>query len=367
MFEELLKYPHVVTPLKVNKLRITKHYLDINEEGARTLNSILDNIDTLERKGEINRIVRTRSGGISYSAQNFRPPMYDIIEEYTEKGTFKSVEVVIIAEYSWRIVFARAYSSKKDDGINGYSCYKKICGIAQKLGLYEKLEAYAIKDKEKALKVKEQIESPKIELENGYQDMTYMNVNHLDLNSAHISGMAEFAPELRPIWEEIYQKKRTSPKGSAERELYKAILTHTWGFFQSAHIGYKYAELSKAGIGYTNRRIEELRDRLRAAGRIPFLYNTDGIWYIGEPFHDIDEGEELGQWKNDHLNCTLRAKSAGAYEFIENGEYTPVVRGSTRLDKAKPRTKWEWGDIYSKDAEIFLFKWNTKTRRIEVL
>lgn len=367
MFEELLKYRHIATPLKINRLKIPKQFLNINEEGALALNSILEKIDELEQKGEIHKAVRTDSGGISYSVKNFHPPMYDIITDYTTKGSFKSVEVIIIANYSWRIVFARAYSSDKDEDVGGYDCYKKICGIAKKLGLEKKLEAYAIGNKKKALEIKEQIESPKIGLEKGYQDMTYLNVHHLDLNSAHISGMVEYAPDIKAIWEEIYEQKRLAPKDSAERELYKAILTHTWGFFQSSIIGYKYAKLSKAGIAYTNRRIEELTKRLRAAGRIPFLYNTDGIWYIGEPFHDIDEGEELGQWKNDHLNCMLRAKSAGSYEFIEDGKYTPVVRGSTRLDKVKPRSEWEWGDIYNKDAEIFLFKWDSKTRRIEIL
>ena len=85
-------------------------------------------------------------------------------------------------------------------------------------------------------------------------------------------------------------------------------------------------------------------------GRHLILTNVDGIWYTGDIYHGDGEGDKLGQWSNDHMNCTCRAKSAGAYEYIENGEYHAVVRGSTNLDKIKPRDQWVWGDIYNEDA-----------------
>ena len=85
---------------------------------------------------------------------------------------------------------------------------------------------------------------------------------------------------------------------------------------------------------------------MRNSGRIVISYNTDGVWYDGEIYHGEGEGPNLGQWSNDHVNCMFRAKSAGAYEFIEDGKYYPVVRGQTTLDAIKPRSSWEWGDIY---------------------
>ena len=62
----------------------------------------------------------------------------------------------------------------------------------------------------------------------------------------------------------------------------------------------------------------------------------------------------MGEWHNDHINCTFRAKSSGSYEFIENGKYHPVVRGITNSSKKN----WEWGDIYTKKAEMVLFKFS---------
>lgn len=85
-------------------------------------------------------------------------------------------------------------------------------------------------------------------------------------------------------------------------------------------------------------------------------YNTDGIWYQGAVYHGDGEGDDLGQWHNDHVNCRFRAKSAGSYEFIENGSYFPVVRGKTRLDDLIPRDKWQWGDIYQNEADLMTFR-----------
>ena len=42
------------------------------------------------------------------------------------------------------------------------------------------------------------------------------------------------------------------------------------------------------------------------------------------------------------------------YEFIEDGKYTPVVRGKTKLDRVKPRSEWQWGDIFKYDANELL-------------
>ena len=92
---------------------------------------------------------------------------------------------------------------------------------------------------------------------------------------------------------------------------------------------------------------KKLAEILEKKGRIVLLFNTDGIWYKGAPYHGEGEGDGLGQWHNDHVRCKFRMKSAGAYEFIENGVYTPVVRGVS-LEK---REGWQWGDIYTEKAE----------------
>jgi hypothetical protein len=97
--------------------------------------------------------------------------------------------------------------------------------------------------------------------------------------------------------------------------------------------------------------MRELAEKMKKSGRRILAYNTDGIWYVGDVYHDEGEGKGLGQWENDHINCKIRFKSAGSYEYIENGKYTPVQRGLTKLDSIKPRDEWQWGDIFSDEGK----------------
>jgi hypothetical protein len=102
----------------------------------------------------------------------------------------------------------------------------------------------------------------------------------------------------------------------------------------------------------------ELSEKLEKSGRKILGYNTDGIWYQGEIYHAFGEGSALGEWENDHCNCLFRSKSDGAYEFIEDGKYHPVVRGATRLDSIMDRENWKWGDIYTASEFTILYKWD---------
>jgi hypothetical protein len=87
-------------------------------------------------------------------------------------------------------------------------------------------------------------------------------------------------------------------------------------------------------------------------------YNTDGIWYqsfTGDAYHDASEGADIGQWKTDHSDCKIRFKSRGCYEYIEDGVYTPVFRGTSSYERIVPRDQWVWGDIYS--GELISYRW----------
>ena len=96
--------------------------------------------------------------------------------------------------------------------------------------------------------------------------------------------------------------------------------------------------------------------RLITSGRTILGFNTDGIWYQGDIYHGEGEGDKLGEWSNDHINCLFRSKSNGAYEFIENGQYNAVVRGNTSFDAIEPdRSKWTWGDIYKSNVLTYTF------------
>jgi hypothetical protein len=115
----------------------------------------------------------------------------------------------------------------------------------------------------------------------------------------------------------------------------------------------KWAHLSKDAISDNNKRVLNLVERLEKAGRTVLLLNTDGIWYDGPVYHGEGEGSGLGEWSNDHIHCQFRMAGAGAYEYIEDGVYHPVIRGIPNTTK----TKWEWGDIYKEKAipDIFMF------------
>ena len=73
-------------------------------------------------------------------------------------------------------------------------------------------------------------------------------------------------------------------------------------------------------------------------------------------FHDDKEGTELGQWKHDHKDVKLYIKSAGAYQYIEEGKVKTVFRGISSLDYIKPdRDTWEWKEIKNQGAVQFKF------------
>ena len=125
-----------------------------------------------------------------------------------------------------------------------------------------------------------------------------------------------------------------------EEIITQAILNLTCGYFQSLkdnRIKAKLAHISRYAIARNNQKIDEMVQWLKANDRIPVLINTDGIWFIGAPTNL--SSKLLGEFEEDHKNCTLRIKSSGAYEYIEDGKYHPVLRGKTKLDRIKPRDK----------------------------
>lgn len=202
---------------------------------------------------------------------------------------------------------------------------------------------------ETGILIKCDIKPPVIELgEDAKPNEVYENVHHLDLNSAFSSGIIDKYPELTPIYEDLYNNRHEKPE-------YKDVLNMSIGLMQSKLCDFKYALLSKAGVNYTVSTIRALAKKLKKAGRKVLLFNTDGIWYQGEIYTDSKCGNKLGQYKNDHINCTLRIKSPGSYEYIEDGTYTPVYRGISSYEKVKPREEFEWGDIFKGDIEEYFW------------
>lgn len=185
------------------------------------------------------------------------------------------------------------------------------------------------------------------------EDPGLENVHHLDFHSSYPAGLANTHPEFRPVMEYFFDKRHDDPAA-------KFLMNSGIGFMCTEKFGFKakYAHLRKDAVEDNNRRIEELQFKLLSSGRTIVGRNTDGIWYKGEIYHGTGEGKGLGQWENDHTNCKFRAKSDGAYEFIEDGKYYAVQRGQTTLDAIKPRDEWIWGDIFK--TSIIGWKFDNK-------
>lgn len=339
MKEFLLGLKHSPLNAKPNFKRIPVNAFRLSDENIEIFNRIYVWLNT----NISNKIVRTKSGGISYGGKHFKLPMWDIQTAATWIGiTFVDWDGI------WRIQF-RFEATEKDNkkqqhGAQSFREFKKKC-----LSYGIDLKKYEIDNGEE---VKQEIERPLIKLASFmFKDLVFENVHHIDFHNSYPAGLVNTHPEFKEVITELYEKRK-------QNEIYKAILNHSIGYMQSVKCcNAKWAHLSRDAINDNNKRLRDLAERLRTSGRIIISYNTDGIWYQGEEYHGEGEGKALGQWENDHFNCTFRAKSAGSYEFIENGVYTAVVRGHTKLDDKKPRTQWEWGDIYQPDAAIDMYMW----------
>lgn len=293
----------------------------------------------------------TRSGGIK--------TMFYPIPTYGVRHVSRSEYEFLfgLRKKIYRVVVSTLFTKEKDD-ISGHTAMYHFEKCCQKYGI--DLESMAV-DRDTGLEIKNSMEKAMIKMEDDkYLGKTLYNAHHIDLNTSYMSGIAKAFPELAEPIKEIYANRKTPGKD----KYYKAILTHSFGFFQSQYCKinnkcypYGLSHLSKAAIEYNNNYIRTLASRLKKSGREVIAYNTDGIWYTGEIYHGAGEGTELGQWKNDHTDCILRFKSKGAYEFMELDQYTPVVRGLTKLDAIKPRSEWEWGDVMN-CGNVYTYKFD---------
>ena len=327
MIKELKQLKHTKSSAKINYLLIPVSVFDITEDGAKAFNKIY----LWLKNQNLYKLERTASGGIK-SGPHRRRPAWDI------KVNRICVELTVLFEgCAWRIQFR----TKLPDKMSGRKAFTSFKRMLLKRGI--DLEKYAI---ENGPEVKEQIEKPLIGAKREiFYDYTFEKVNHIDFHSSYAGGLANTHSEFREFLTELYEKRE-------EKEEYKNILNFSIGFMQSlSGCKARWAHLSRDAIKDNNERVKKLAEMLEKKGRIVLSFNTDGIWYKGAVFHGEGEGDGLGQWHNDHVNCKFRAKSAGSYEFIENGVYHAVVRGIANEIK----TDWKWGDIYEKKAEPQLF------------
>lgn len=325
------KYKAGRLTLKPSFYKIPVTRFNTDNEGMNEFNDILHFL----QKSDYNKIIRTPSGGIS---QKTIYPAWDL------QHSNIVAELTVINEFGmYRFQFRNVKMSNNTTGISGAQAFKKFKNVLKKYNI--DINTYKITN---GKEVKETIEKPYIQLyRESFKDVIFHNCHHIDFHNSYPAGLVNTHPEFKEAIEYCYERRKTNAE-------YKAILNLSIGYFQQNQRPY-WAHLSKDAIHDNNIRLKELSDRLIANGNTVLLYNTDGIWYTGEIYHGAGEGDKLGQWHNDHINTIWRAKSAGAYEFIEDGVYHPVLRGRTLLDDVKPRTEWSWGDIYNKDCTIIKY------------
>ena len=327
MIKELAQLKHTASSSRLNYLLIPVTVFDITKEGAKKFNKIF----LWLKKQNLYKLERTPSGSIK-NGPHVKRPAWDI------KTNHYCVELTIVMEGSaWRIQFR----TKLPKGMSGRKAFTVFKKLLLKDGV--DLESYAIENGEE---VKKDIEHYLVKpYHRFYIDKTYDKAHHIDFHSSFAGGLANTHPEFRKTLEWLYENREKD-------EINKNILNFSIGYMQSiAGCKARWAHLSKDAIADNNRRVMEIVEKLEKSGRTVLLLNTDGVWYNGALYHGEGEGAGLGQWENDHVNCKFRMASAGAYEYIENKVYHPVIRGIPNDIK----TDWEWGDIYKEKAVPSIF------------
>lgn len=298
-----------------------------------------------EDRGNISYgIPRTKSGGISN--KNIVIPSYEVIP-----GKFGCEMVVLsflddLTPQFYRCQY-RGVTNKKGESetITGHRAFTLLKRELLRDGI--DIQDYYI---ENGPEIKATIEKPIIRLQSeAFKDIEFDSCNHIDMRSSYPYGMTVLYPEFSPTIERLFYSRHINP-------INKQIMNMAIGYFQSEthfrtnHLIAPLAHISKFAIEHNNRRLNSMANYLEDSGRMVISYNTDGIWFCGEPIGA--KSEALGAWNEDHINCRLRLRSAGCYEYIENGKYYPVVRGKTNLDKELPRDHWKWGDIYKRGGDV---------------
>ena len=309
------------------------------EENAKVFNEIYQFII----KTDMNILERAPGGSIRKGPKYLRNfYAYDI-----QKSSL-GVQLTISLDGYLRVVKFGLFGKETAPDIYPTKAFKMFTDKCLEYGI--NLDDYAIAN---GREVKENTDRVPIDMDKSIIDKTLYRVNHLDFHSSFPAGLANTHPEFKPVMEHFYNIRKVDPAA-------KFLMNSGIGFMCTEKFGFKarLAHLRKDAIEDNNRRIDEMRLRLIINGRRIIGHNTDGIWYQGAPYHGEGEGKALGQWENDHVNCMFRAKSDGAYEFIEAGEYHAVQRGQTTLDAIKPRDQWVWGDIYK--ASVIGWKFDNK-------
>lgn len=338
---DLSNYKHIPYKLKPNKNKIPINHFTF------------ENIDEFNEiykyaKDNFTLVKHTLSQGISNKISERLHERYFVV-----KGNQRFELVIICKEGCFRFLLQN--KKQKGNEIPGQQACRSIYNYADKYGI--DLNKYVAED---GLAEKKLIERPHIEvLQRLMLGKKINHVYHIDFRSSYASRICEAYPELKPMYEDIFNHRKEN------NGYYKHVLTNSIGCWQSPYcvdyntrhktVPYQFSNLSKVAINGTREKIEKMIVALKKKGMVPLLTNTDGIWYYSEegPYHDKNEGDQLGNWQNDHIDCLFLMTSEGRYQYMEDGVCHTVVRGLCNLDAMQPdRDQWQFGDILKIDQML---------------
>lgn len=259
-----------------------------------------------------------------------------------------SIELqIVLGDKMWRIVFLPG--RREDDVLGGTMALKQFRKYVKGTE-FERL--YGVTSDDEVMKIKEHIPSPIIDITQVVQDelplrVAYEHADHFDINSAYAAEVVKTFPEIAPFFYELYAHRHENPEN-------KEVLCKVIGASQSLKIpGMRFPKLAQVAIKGLNATLSMLTLKLEKAGYEILAWNTDGVWARRPTpdfiYHDADEGVKLGQWKRDHSDVTIRFKSKGCYEWIEDGEYHTAARG------IKKELLTYWGSIFDHNEKVYLF------------
>jgi hypothetical protein len=231
---------------------------------------------------------------------------------------------------SYAKLIIRSYDIN-NDCITGGRAFKKIEDTCKKYGI--KLESFANNNYEYCSWF-QQTQMPSIgpHLFNGFKNKVLEHCYHIDINSAYAYNLIKQYPELKPVFDDLYQQKLKAKLQHTNKEnTTKLSIDAGIGYMQSAYCDYKYVKLAYYAIKGTIMQVNDMVDLLKSKNVKVIATNVDGIWFqydgnIDDLQLDLSD-TEFGKFKLDHINCKLRYLNDGNYEYVENGVNNCVFRG----------------------------------------
>jgi len=159
----------------------------------------------------------TKSGSMPYNKSVKLHSRYMIVKSKTK------IELTVVShEGCYRFLIGNK-RNEIDNPVSGRKAVRQIYAKAAEMNI--DLTKYAL-DSITGEQIKTEIVPPHIEMF-GKSGLVYTNVHHLDLNSSYASRISEFYPELKPLYEAMYNKRHENDG------YYKHVLTNSVGCFQS--------------------------------------------------------------------------------------------------------------------------------------